>query len=217
VLARTRIITHPIGDETGWTTARSLSEVGATSVHSKPVFACSDCTFIDEIHRAALDKKRVGRRNRAVGRLPTYRSTTMRGLCSTMPTRPAKLRDCCLLIRVWIPTAGTSRDLNEIAGTEAPQRAPAPAVLDACRQVWDLRLVWHGKSRAGIGVTSVSPFFQLAACGSHANRNKVCRLLLEFRNLGLIATSVRPVSLRCRVKATFASSSPPTRLDYPWG
>jgi hypothetical protein len=45
-------------DETGWTTPRSLSEVGATSVHSKPVFVCSDCTFLDEIHRAALDKKR---------------------------------------------------------------------------------------------------------------------------------------------------------------
>jgi hypothetical protein len=56
-----RIITHPIGDETGWTTARSLGEVGATSAHSKPVFVCSDCTFLDEIHRAALDKKRVRR------------------------------------------------------------------------------------------------------------------------------------------------------------
>ena len=54
-----RIITHPIGDETGWTTARSLGEVGATSVHSKPVFVCSDCTFLDEIHRAALDKRVV--------------------------------------------------------------------------------------------------------------------------------------------------------------
>ena len=40
-----RIITQRIGDETGWTTARSLGEVGATSVHSKPVFVCSDCTF----------------------------------------------------------------------------------------------------------------------------------------------------------------------------
>ena len=29
----------------------------ATSVHSKPVFVCSDCTFLDEIHRAALEKK----------------------------------------------------------------------------------------------------------------------------------------------------------------
>jgi hypothetical protein len=45
-----------------------------------------------------------------------------------MPTRPAKLRGCCLLTRVWTPTAGTPRDLNEIAGTEAPQRAPAPAL-----------------------------------------------------------------------------------------
>ena len=52
-----RIITHPIGDETGWTTARSPSEVGTTSVHSKQVFACNDCTFLDEIHRAALEKK----------------------------------------------------------------------------------------------------------------------------------------------------------------
>ena len=42
-----RIIRHPIGDETGWTTARSLGEVGTTSVHSKPVFVCSDCTFLD--------------------------------------------------------------------------------------------------------------------------------------------------------------------------
>ena len=40
-----RIITQRIGDETGWATARSLGEVGATSVHSKPVFVCSDCTF----------------------------------------------------------------------------------------------------------------------------------------------------------------------------
>ena len=55
-----RIITHPIGDETGWTTARSLGEVGTTSVHSKPVCLCSDCTFLDEIHRAALKKKIVG-------------------------------------------------------------------------------------------------------------------------------------------------------------
>ena len=49
-----RIITHPIGHETGWTTARSLGEVGTTSVHSKPICLCSDCTFLDEIHRAAL-------------------------------------------------------------------------------------------------------------------------------------------------------------------
>ena len=34
----------------------------ATSVHSKPVFVCSDCTFLDEIHRAALDKKRSASR-----------------------------------------------------------------------------------------------------------------------------------------------------------
>ena len=45
-----------------------------------------------------------------------------------MPTRPAKLRDCCSQTRVWIPTAGTPRGLNEIAGTEAPQRALAPAL-----------------------------------------------------------------------------------------
>jgi hypothetical protein len=54
-----RIITHLIGDETGWTTARSLGEVGATSVHSKPVCFCSDCTILDQIHRAALEKKLV--------------------------------------------------------------------------------------------------------------------------------------------------------------
>ena len=52
-----RIITQRIGDETGWTTARSLGEVGATSVHSKRVFVCSDCTFLDGNHRAALEKK----------------------------------------------------------------------------------------------------------------------------------------------------------------
>ena len=46
--AKDRIITLPIGDETGWTTARSLGEVGTTSVHSKPVCLCSDCTFLDE-------------------------------------------------------------------------------------------------------------------------------------------------------------------------
>ena len=49
-----QIITHPIGHETGWTTARSLGEVRTTSVHSKPICLCSDCTFLDEIHRAAL-------------------------------------------------------------------------------------------------------------------------------------------------------------------
>ena len=56
-----RIITHPIGHETGWTAARSLGEVGTTSVHSKPICLCSDCTFLDEIHRAALWKKRIRR------------------------------------------------------------------------------------------------------------------------------------------------------------
>ena len=52
-----RIITDPIGYETGWTIARSLGEVGTTSVHSNPVFACNDCTFLDELHRATLEKK----------------------------------------------------------------------------------------------------------------------------------------------------------------
>jgi hypothetical protein len=52
-----RIITDPIGYETGWTIARSLGEVGTTSVHSNPVFACNDCTFLDELHRATLVKK----------------------------------------------------------------------------------------------------------------------------------------------------------------
>jgi hypothetical protein len=52
-----RIITHPIGHDTRWTTARSLGEVGCSSVHSKPVFACHDCAFLDGIHRAALEKK----------------------------------------------------------------------------------------------------------------------------------------------------------------
>jgi hypothetical protein len=51
-----RIITDPIGYETGWTIARSLGEVGTTSVHSNPVFACNDCTFLDELHRATLEK-----------------------------------------------------------------------------------------------------------------------------------------------------------------
>ena len=41
-----QIITDPIGYETGWTIARSLGEVGTTSVHSNPVFACNDCTFL---------------------------------------------------------------------------------------------------------------------------------------------------------------------------
>ena len=52
-----RIITDPIGYETGWTIARSLGEVGTTSVHSNPVFACNDCTFLDQLHRATLEKK----------------------------------------------------------------------------------------------------------------------------------------------------------------
>jgi hypothetical protein len=52
-----RIITDPIGYETGWTIARSLGEVGTTSVHSNPVFACNDCTFLDELHRATLEQK----------------------------------------------------------------------------------------------------------------------------------------------------------------
>jgi hypothetical protein len=51
-----------------------------------------------------------------------------------MPTRPAKLRDCCLLTRVWIPTAGTPRGLNEIAGLFAAlgqlgRAAPAARIL----------------------------------------------------------------------------------------
>ena len=57
VLARTESSRTQSGDETGWTTARSLGEVGTTSVHSKPVFACNDCTFLDQIYRAALEKK----------------------------------------------------------------------------------------------------------------------------------------------------------------
>ena len=51
-----RIITDPIGYETGWAIARSLGEVGTNSVHSNPVFACNDCTFFDELHRATLEK-----------------------------------------------------------------------------------------------------------------------------------------------------------------
>jgi hypothetical protein len=47
----------PIRDETGWTTRRSLGEVGTNSAHSKPVCLCGDCTFLDEIHRAGLEKK----------------------------------------------------------------------------------------------------------------------------------------------------------------
>ena len=54
-----QIITDPIGYETGWTIARSLGEVGTTSAHSNPVFACNDCTFLDELHRATLEKKMV--------------------------------------------------------------------------------------------------------------------------------------------------------------
>jgi hypothetical protein len=53
-----RIITDPIGYETGWTIARSLGEVGTTSVHSNPVFACNDCTFLDELH-ARVGKPRT--------------------------------------------------------------------------------------------------------------------------------------------------------------
>ena len=49
-----QIITDPIGYETGWTIARSLGEVWTNSVHSNPVFACNDCTFLDELHRATL-------------------------------------------------------------------------------------------------------------------------------------------------------------------
>src|SRR5204862_3538917 len=36
----------PKRGETGWTTTRSLGEVGAMSVHSKPASVCSDCTFL---------------------------------------------------------------------------------------------------------------------------------------------------------------------------
>ena len=56
----------PIRDETGWTTRRSLGEVGTDSAHSKPVCLCGDCTFLDEIHRAGLEKK--SRLERAVSR-----------------------------------------------------------------------------------------------------------------------------------------------------
>ena len=58
VLARTESSRTQSGDETGWTTARSLGEVGTTSVHSKPAFACNDCTFLDEIHRAPSGKSK---------------------------------------------------------------------------------------------------------------------------------------------------------------
>jgi hypothetical protein len=60
-----RIITDPIGYETGWTIARSLGGVGTTSVHSNPVFACNDCTFLDELHRATLEKKSSSARRRS--------------------------------------------------------------------------------------------------------------------------------------------------------
>ena len=48
---------HPIGDET--VDARSLGEVGTTSVHSKPVFACNDCTFLDGIIAPRSRKKQL--------------------------------------------------------------------------------------------------------------------------------------------------------------
>ena len=50
-------MTHPIWDETGWTTARSLDEVGTTSAYSKPVCFCSDCTFLDAIIAPPSEKK----------------------------------------------------------------------------------------------------------------------------------------------------------------
>ena len=52
-----QIITDPIRYETGWTIARSLGEVGTTSVHSNPVFACNDCTFLDELIAPPSRKK----------------------------------------------------------------------------------------------------------------------------------------------------------------
>ena len=51
----------------------------------------------------------------------------MRGLCSTMPLTGQAPR-LLFANQSLFPTAATSRDLNEIAGTEAPQRALAPAV-----------------------------------------------------------------------------------------
>ena len=71
-----RIITHPIGDETGWTTARSLGE-WTTSVdridhrsllpdeqmagaNSKPVCLCSDCTSLMNLSRRPQEKKEGG-------------------------------------------------------------------------------------------------------------------------------------------------------------
>jgi hypothetical protein len=68
VLARTES-SPPIGYEIGWTTARSLGEVRTTWVHSNPVFASNDCTFLDEVHRAILEKKEVNRTRRTVSRL----------------------------------------------------------------------------------------------------------------------------------------------------
>jgi hypothetical protein len=60
-VGKDRIISDPIGYETGGTIARSLGEVGTTSVHSNPVFACNDCTFLDELHRATHGRvRRVG-------------------------------------------------------------------------------------------------------------------------------------------------------------
>ena len=37
-----------------------MGEVGTTWVHSNPVFACNHCTFLDEVHRAILEKKALG-------------------------------------------------------------------------------------------------------------------------------------------------------------
>jgi hypothetical protein len=50
----------PIRDETGWTTPRSLGEVGTNSVHSNPVCLCGGCTFLDEDSSRRHREKRGG-------------------------------------------------------------------------------------------------------------------------------------------------------------
>ena len=86
-----RIITDPIGYETGWTIARSLGEVGTTSVHSNPVFACNDCTFLDELHRATLEKKIIVGKCSSAGCGRSYRRATRKASPSSGRTTGSKV------------------------------------------------------------------------------------------------------------------------------
>ena len=61
VLARTELLRPQSGTKQGGPPHDYWAKFRTTSVHSKPICLCSDCTFLDEIHRAGLEKKAIAR------------------------------------------------------------------------------------------------------------------------------------------------------------